>query len=77
MKEEKYYVAGRIMIPIYYPVTSENKEEALKQAEEELNSKTISVINGDIHTWDGKELPLAARRCIVEFYEALTKEEAV
>lgn len=77
MKNQRMIVAGRIVIPFYLEVQESCTSKALRHANEILNSKSVSVIHGDIHTWEGKELPLIARRCHIEWFETVAEDEAI
>ncbi|GAB6989463.1 hypothetical protein [Paenibacillus pini] len=72
---KKLYAAGLLVIPIYFPVLDENK--SIHCIKNMLNSNTISVIHGDIHTWNGSSYPLIARRCSIEWTEIVYEEELV
>lgn len=67
----KYQVYGFIQIPFYFPTQSFSKQEALSKVSLILNNKTITLIDGDIHTTDGNSHPLIASNCRVELVEAI------
>lgn len=75
MPKKKMYVAGSIVIPIYFPVSFSDKIESVQYVNRLLSSSTISVIHADIHTWEGASYPLIVRRCNVEWFDVVSKEE--
>jgi len=72
----KQFVAGRLVIPIYFPVLDLG-EDALKKVRSEINNHTISVIEGDISTWSGNTYPLIARRCFIEWTDVVTQDDVI
>jgi hypothetical protein len=75
MQAQPYYVCGTIIVPIYFPVYGVTKEQALIQVKAALSSQTISVLDGDIHTWNGKSYPIIARHCRTIWTDVAVKEE--
>lgn len=76
MKRQKnLYVSGLITIPIYFPVHSKSKEESLCYVKEILNNNTISVIHGDIHTWNGSSHPLVIDTCDIKWNNVISEDE--
>lgn len=75
--QHKMYVCGQIIVPVCFPVYSSTKEQALNRVSEVLNSRTISVFDGDIHTWDGNSHPIIARRCRVIWTDVTNYKEEI
>jgi hypothetical protein len=73
MMDQKLYVAGTLVIPVYFPVMSPCKEQALEQVRNTLSSRTISIVDGEISTWDGRSYPLIARRVRIGWTDVVTE----
>lgn len=74
-KQQKLYVSGEITIPVCFPVYLNTKEESLKFVASLLNNDTISVIHGDIHTWNRSTYPIIAKDVQVHWHDVLTASE--
>lgn len=74
-KQQKMYVSGEITIPICFPVSLPTKEESLKFVASLLNGDTISVIKGDIHTWNRSTYPIIAKDVQVHWRDVMTGNE--
>ncbi|RJE90640.1 hypothetical protein D3P07_00585 [Paenibacillus sp. 1011MAR3C5] len=72
-----FYVAGRLIVPIYLEVQESCTKYAIQAASKALSTNTISVLHGNIHTWNGKEYPIIANRIHVDWYETVKKEEMI
>ncbi|REK76311.1 hypothetical protein [Paenibacillus paeoniae] len=72
-----FYVAGRLIVPIYLKVQESCTEFAVHTAHTTINTNTVSVFQGNIHTWDGKEYPIIANRLHIEWYETIKKEDII
>lgn len=71
----KYQVYGFITIPFYFPTWNKSKQEALDKVSLILNNKTITLIDGDIHTADGNSHPLIAPKCNVDLVEVIGEDD--
>ncbi|OME55464.1 hypothetical protein BSK59_13380 [Paenibacillus odorifer] len=77
MPEKQFNIAGRIIVPVYFRCDADDETKALKHVQDILNKNTISVISGDISTWNGREYPLLARRCKVEWYGSVNDDDMI
>jgi len=73
---EKLFVAGRLVIPIYFPIFGP-PEDALKNVRNEINNHTIMLIDGDIYTCDGGSYSLIAKNCRIEWTDVVSQDDVV
>jgi hypothetical protein len=75
--EQKLYIAGRIIIPVYLPIDTKDKFNQFVRVKREINSNTVKLINADLHTIDNKELYLVASKCKVDWLEIVDEDEVI
>jgi len=60
MSMQKFYVYGKIVFPLIFPVSAETPEAAMKYVTDLLNSQTIQKFEMDVHcTMDKTHLIIA------------------
>lgn len=66
---------GKLEIYLYFPTNGESHEAAITEATSILNRKTVCLLEGDIHTKDGKSYPIYADKCEFTWFDAVADDE--
>ncbi|GAA4880038.1 hypothetical protein GCM10023310_70280 [Paenibacillus vulneris] len=73
--ENIYKVYGEITIPFYFETLSTTEKEALEKVGIILNKRSIELIEATVHTHEGKEHLLIAKKCSIKLHEALGEND--
>lgn len=75
MEEEmqKFQVYGELIIPIYFPITETNKQAAMILINKTINQNTVTLLDGDLHTSDGKCHVVIAPKCRFNWIEVVSE----
>ena len=72
---QKQFVAGVLIIPVYFPVLQH--KNALEYVQNKLNNQTISLLYGELHTCDGHTYPIMAQRMYINWTDVVLEDEKI
>lgn len=75
VERRKYSVFGEMIVPIYFSTDSNNRQTAIDQVSKMLNQKSVTLLEGDLHTMDGKEHLVIASKCRFNWIDAVAEGE--